>query len=165
MVITLIGMMGSGKSTVGAELSCRLNWRFFDLDDVISRKTGVSIPRIFSVAGERTFRSWERRSAAEIYGGLDRGIVATGGGAILSSHNRRIFFRSGPVFYLHADPAVLLERMDLEGRPLLSKSPDPEARIRDIFRSREKLYEMGFKIETGDRSPEEVADSIIEILL
>ena len=164
MIITLIGMMGSGKSTVGRQLSCRLNWRFFDLDEVISRKTGVSIPRIFSVAGERTFRAWERKSAAEIYEKLNRGVVATGGGAILSPQNRKIFSRNGPVFYLHAEPSVLLDRIDLTDRPLLHKSSDPEARMRDIFKRREKLYEMGCKIEVGDRSPEEVVSCIIKAL-
>ncbi|SDL42644.1 shikimate kinase [Halarsenatibacter silvermanii] len=165
MKITLIGMMGSGKSTVGKIIASRINWPFYDLDDIIEEKTGHVISEIFSLGGQRVFRSWERKIVRELYEETDKAVVSSGGGAVLSPKNRKIFLRSGPVFYLAASPGELIDRMDIEDRPLLFEADDPEKELRMLLERRLPLYRMGYKIETEKFSPEKVAETIIHNLL
>ena len=115
----LIGMPGSGKSTVGRALARRLGFIFHDADDELIRRTGVSIATIFEVEGEVGFRQREAQVVADLVG--LRGIVlATGGGAILRADNRAQLKRNGEVIYLRASIEELVKRTQRDrNRPLL----------------------------------------------
>lgn len=129
--IVLIGMPGSGKSTVGAALSRRLNRPFTDADAFIEEKSGMSIPEIFEREGEEGFRKRETAALSEI---LKRSgeIVATGGGAVTREENFDIIRQNSVVFWIERD----LEKLAKDGRPLSLKTSAQE-----MFERRCALYE------------------------
>lgn len=137
--IFLVGLMGAGKTTVGKLLAKHLGKTFYDSDHEIERRTGVNIPLIFDIEGEAGFRSREQAMIEELAGKQDI-VLATGGGAVLSPHNREILHGRGTVVYLRAsvDDLWLRTRHD-RGRPLL-QTADPQARLADLFQQRDPLY-------------------------
>lgn len=137
--VILIGMMGSGKTTVGRLLAKQLGKTFIDSDEEIQRRTGVTIPHIFDVEGEAGFR--QRESAVledlSVRGDL---VLATGGGAILSTHNRAVLKASGTVVYLKSSVHDLWQRTRHDtNRPLL-QTADPRAKLQELFEQRDPLY-------------------------
>jgi len=161
--IYLIGMMGSGKSTIGKVLARVLHMPFVDLDQQIEAKCGVKIPVIFEIEGEEGFRKREAQVLEEV--SLQPGIVlATGGGAILSKENRRLLKERGIVVYLKASVDELYRRTSRDkNRPLLATS-DPKGRIRDLLAFREPLYDeiADIVIETSGSSVSAVSAQLIE---
>src|SRR5437660_7906640 len=105
----LVGMPGSGKSTLGRLLAKRLGKAFYDADAELERRLGVSIPVIFELEGEAGFRDREQAIVAEFVVHANT-VLATGGGAILRPVNREILKQNGTVLYLHATPSTLWER-------------------------------------------------------
>lgn len=138
-LIILVGMMGSGKTTVGRELARRLGMRFVDCDHEIEARTGVKIPMIFEIEGEEGFRRRESQTLEALT--LERGIVlATGGGAVLRPANREMLHSRGVVVYLDVPPQTLWERTRNDrSRPLL-QCDNPRARIAALHRERGPLY-------------------------
>ncbi len=161
MNISLIGMMGAGKSTAGNLLAHEMNRPFFDVDKVIEMKAGMKIPEIFSRDGSRKFRSCERKIIAELYEKNNKAVISPGGGAVISPRNRKILKQSGPVFYLHASVEVLLERLDVDNRPLLLNADNAEKKMKSLLKEREFLYEMGIRVNTEGLTPKEVVREII----
>jgi shikimate kinase len=160
----LIGMMGAGKTTVGLLLAERTGTRFLDTDAMVESEAGMPISEIFSREGEKGFR--KRESAAVRQASADeRGVVATGGGAVLSAANVRAMRNSGSVVWLNAAPATLSERIgDPAGRPLL-EGDDLRARLAVMLEDRRSAYESAAHhvVVTDDASPEEVALLVGEI--
>lgn len=144
----LVGLPGSGKSTLGRQLARRLRKRFVDADAELEQRLGVSIPTIFEIEGESGFRDREEATLAELT--LLEGVVlSTGGGAVLRQANRIRLKENGTVVYLHAEPATLFERVrHSRNRPLL-QAADPMARLAQLYGERDALYR-------------EVADHIVE---
>ncbi|OIO24984.1 hypothetical protein AUJ14_05075 [Candidatus Micrarchaeota archaeon CG1_02_55_22] len=141
--IVLVGMMGSGKSSLGKILAERLHWRFIDTDDEIERSAGRSIHEIFSEDGEPAFRHLEADVIARV-SKLKNVIIATGGGAVLDPRNVSTLRHNGRVFYLSASPEKLVARLmrnpeEVAKRPLL-QGEDPEGRLREILVAREGHY-------------------------
>ncbi len=137
--VILIGPMGSGKSTVGKHLAKRMNRQFVDSDRELEKRSGAAIPWIFDIEGEEGFRKRET-AVLETLVRLPDTVIATGGGAVLSEHNRRLLSSAGPVVYLTADPDVLFERVAKDkGRPLLQVE-NPRATYLSIVRDREPIY-------------------------
>ena len=135
----LVGMPGSGKSTLGRLLAKRLDKRFYDTDAELERRLGVTIPVIFELEGEAGFREREAGILAEFTEHTNV-ILATGGGAILRPENREKLKRNGTVLYLHATPDTLWERTRRsKHRPLL-QAPDPRARVNELYEFRDSLY-------------------------
>ena len=134
----LIGMMASGKSTVGKALAARLGWDFFDVDREVERRTGVTVAEIFEKEGEAGFRRRETEMMAELT--IRPGcIVAMGGGAPLFEVNRKLLKR-GLVVRLLSTVTDVLERTRFDTtRPLL-RSEDPVAKIRELMLAREPVY-------------------------
>jgi shikimate kinase len=156
--IFLVGMMGSGKSTVGRRLASALGRPFVDSDKEIERRCGVAVATIFEVEGEAGFR---RREAALI-DELSRqpGIVlATGGGAVLLEENRRMLRERGFVVYLCASVPELWHRLRSDKvRPLL-RTPDPRQRIAELVEERDPFYrECAHHVVITGRQP---ADKVV----
>ena len=137
--IALIGMPGSGKSTVGRQLARQFHLRFADSDHAIEHRIGMPVRAYFEAHGEAAFRDLEAQVLEEL--AQDEGcVLATGGGAVLLPGNRETLRRSRRVIYLRSTPEELFRRLrhDLH-RPLLQVA-DPLKRLRDLFRERDPLY-------------------------
>ncbi|MBF0803502.1 MULTISPECIES: shikimate kinase [unclassified Neisseria] len=135
----LIGLMGAGKTTLGRHIAQMLNRPFYDSDQEICRRTGVSVPTIFELEGEQGFRDRETAVINEL-SALDNIVLATGGGAVLREENRRRLRERGTVVYLHACPEVLIERTRCDtNRPLLQVA-DPLAKLRELYNLRDSVY-------------------------
>ncbi len=118
--IWLIGMMGSGKSTVGRCLADRLGRPLYDIDAIIEDAVGSTVSELFERAGEAAFREQERRAIANV-AGLPPGVVATGGGAVLDERNVDTMKSAGSIVLLAADVEVVAERIGGgNDRPLLA---------------------------------------------
>ena len=139
--IVLTGMMGSGKSTLGYELSEMLNAPFYDLDELIESGTGMTIRQIFETSGEIAFRRFEYQMLKDIMSHKEFGIIATGGGAVLSAENRRIMRSHGFIVWLYCSPSVLISRLSdsIVERPMLSQD-NWQAELVDIYRMRYPAY-------------------------
>src|SRR5688572_33496107 len=107
--IFLVGMMGSGKTTLGRALAHRLRKPFADTDRILVERTGVPVATIFEIEGEAGFRRRESGVLAELAKGEDQ-VVATGGGAVLCADNRAVMRAGGTVVYLRARLEHLWER-------------------------------------------------------
>jgi len=137
--IFLVGLMGAGKTTIGRLLAKHLHKTFYDSDHEIERRTGVNIPLIFEVEGEAGFRKRESAVIEELVG-KDNIVLATGGGAVLSSINRESLKRNGVVIYLRANVHELWQRTrNDKNRPLL-KGPDPLTKLKQLFTERDPIY-------------------------
>jgi shikimate kinase len=159
--IALVGMMGSGKSTVGRLLAERLGWRLIDTDERIVAAAGRSIADIFEQDGEPAFRDMETRAVLEATAGK-HAVLALGGGAILRPENREAIWAACWVVWLSASPEEHFARVSKsERRPLLESHADPVAAARRILHAREPLYALAhWKEDTTGRAPDEIAESL-----
>ena len=142
--------MGSGKTTIGRALAKKLNKRFVDSDHEIEARTGASIPVIFEIEGEESFRRREAEVIRELSAQPDI-VLATGGGAILRAENREHLKKNGTVVYLRASINQILQRTGRDkNRPLL-QTADPRRKLEELSRQREPLYRdvADFVIETN----------------
>ena len=150
MRCALIGLPGSGKSTVGRQLARRWGLPFADSDHVIEERLGCSIREYFEREGEERFRDLEQ----EVIDDLTlhhQGVLATGGGAVLRPANRRHLHERGQVVYLCSAPEDVFRRLRHDAtRPLLQVK-DPLGRLRDLYAARDPLYREAAHhvIETG----------------
>ncbi len=157
--IVLIGLMGSGKTTVGKIIARKLCWEFIDTDSLIVEQAGGrSIPEIFASEGEAGFR---RREADALRGLLGRRncVIATGGGIITTQCNRPLLRHLGYIVWLEAPVTLLARRTSFnQDRPLLQAS-DPSARLQSLLAERMPLYKdlADLRIQTQDLQPEESA--------
>ncbi len=160
--IFLVGLMGSGKTTIGRSLAKKLNLRFLDADQQIETRTGASIPLIFEIEGEASFRQREADVIRDLT--AQQGIVlATGGGAVLNETSRQLLRERGTVIYLRASVASILQRTSHDkNRPLL-QTADPRAKIETLSRERAPLYQevAHIIIETGRLNVHSVVQNIL----
>ena len=160
----LVGLMGSGKSSIGRRLAARLDLPLIDLDDYIVAKAGRSIPEIFKQDGEAVFRQMETDALAEVVG--KPAVIATGGGAVLSETNRRMFKEHPPVIWLKATPEFLAKRIDGDcNRPLIAGG-DTLSRLRELAEIRYPLYEAcaDFSLPRCDMKKDEAMKAILRFL-
>ena len=160
--IFLVGLMGAGKTTVGRALAKRLNKRFVDSDHEIEARTGASIPLIFEIEGEASFRQREAEVIRDL-AAQDDLVLATGGGAILNADNRRLLHSRGTVIYLRASINAILQRTSHDkNRPLL-QTADPRKTVEELFRIREPLYNeiADIVIDTGRPNVQFLMQSIL----
>lgn len=157
--------MGAGKTTIGRALAKRLDKRFIDSDHEIEARTGVSIPLIFEIEGEASFRQREAEVIQDITS-RDGIVLATGGGAVLNPENRKLLKSRGTVIYLRASVNSILQRTSHDkNRPLL-QTPDPRQRIEQLAREREPYYleVADFIIETGRPNVQSLVQTILNQL-
>jgi shikimate kinase len=164
--VVLVGLPGTGKSTVGAELAGLLQVALADSDELVTRQTGRSIGEIFELQGEAAFRQLEAEMIAEALGGFD-GVLALGGGAVTTESVRQDLAASGvPVVQLRAEQEELLRRVASSGhRPLLAG--DAPVRLAELAEARNALYAevATVGVDTDGRSPAEVAAVLHEQLI
>lgn len=163
--LILVGMMGAGKTSVGKLLARRLQRAFYDSDEEVERRCGVRIPVIFDIEGETGFRARETQVIGELCG-LDRIVLATGGGAVLAEENRRRLAARGTVVYLHARPAHLWQRVRHDrNRPLLA-TPDPQGKLEELYAERDPLYRevADLVLDTGKQSLQTLAKELLSRL-
>ncbi len=151
--LILVGMMGSGKTTMGRTLARHLDKAFVDSDEEIIRRTGVSIAHIFDIEGEPGFRLRESAALRDLVQ-RDNLVLATGGGAILEEQNRALLQHNGIVIYLCASVHDLWQRTRHDRtRPLL-QTGDPHAKLKELFEQRDPLYRQvaDIVVQSGKQS-------------
>lgn len=163
-MLWLIGMMGSGKSSVGRALAERLERDFVDTDDVVTRRMGCSISEFWGEHGEAAFRDMEAAAVAEIAEGRPR-IVATGGGVVLAAPNTTVMRDSGMVLWLKAKPETLAARVANNSRRPLLRDGEPLEKLSEILEQRTGQYEAAAHavIATDGLELETVVDRIEEL--
>lgn len=157
--LVLVGLPGSGKSTVGAMLADRLGRTFLDFDVEIERRESASISSIFAEKGEQAFRLLERKLTEELRD-LGNMVLAPGGGWIADPEVVAILRPPARLIYLRVRPETALKRLGAAAgtRPLLSR-PDPAAEMQKLLEARRALYQ-GADLEIGSEllTPQQVVD-------
>ncbi len=163
--VILIGIRGTGKTTVGRLLAERANFNFADADDRVEAVTGKTIAEIFATEGEPSFRDRESAALAELCARPTM-VIATGGGAVMRPANRDILRASGFVVWLQVSPEIAWARMERDPatrarRPNLTATGG-ELEVRSLLATREPFYRelADFTIASDTLSPESVADAI-----
>jgi shikimate kinase len=174
-VIALVGLPGSGKSTVGKQLARKLAFSFIDTDQVIESRLGCSIREYFEREGEERFRDLEQQVITELVAPsavqasanpAEGRVVSTGGGAVLRLINRHALRDNCHVVYLRATAEELFRRLRHDKtRPLLQVA-DPLARLRELYKQRDPLYlECAHHvIETGRPSVQILVNMVLSQL-
>jgi len=164
--IALIGFMGTGKTVVGKLLAEKLGKEFIELDALIEKKAGKSIPEIFRQDGEIRFRELEIEVTREV-ADKENAVIACGGGIVLNKINIDRLKRTCAIVCLTASPAVILKRTsgDKDGRPLLAVTERVQ-QIKELMKFRRPFYERSAEItvNTSRMNADSVAGKIIEIL-
>lgn len=152
-LIALVGLPGSGKTTIGRQLAHSLGLEFLDTDHVIEQRLGCSVLSYFEREGEAEFRLLESAVLGELCG-LPSVVLATGGGAVLKAENRESLRRADRVIYLHASPENLFRRLRHDRtRPLLQVD-DPMQRLKTLYHDRDPLYrEVAHEVLDTGRMP------------
>ncbi|MCX7587588.1 shikimate kinase [Phenylobacterium sp. 58.2.17] len=162
--ITLVGLMGVGKSSVGRRLANALDLPFKDADVEIEAAAGRSIPDIFAEMGEPAFREGERRVIARLLENPPH-VLATGGGAFMNDETRALIKERSISVWLKADLDVLVRRVSRkDSRPLLS-GKDPLAVLTELAEKRYPVYaQADIMVETGDTAHHVTVDQVIRAL-
>ena len=161
--LVLVGLMGAGKSAVGARCAERLNRPFVDTDDEIVVRAAMPFDEIWRNGGEARFRELERDVVADVCASPEPLVIASGGGAILDADNRRRFRDAGVVVWLRAPTAVLAARVgDAATRPLLAG--DPEGALARLGAARQEAYSASADaaVDTDGKAIDEVADAVLD---
>ena len=162
-MIALIGLPGTGKTTVGRQLAKRLSVSFLDSDQVIENRVGTSIRCFFESYGEDAFRDIEQDVIAELVRGGQPMVLSTGGGVVLRAANRKILRGNAQVVYLRSAPEELYRRLRHDtSRPLLQVT-DPVAKLRELYEVRDPLYRetAHYIMETGRPSVATLVNKIV----
>jgi shikimate kinase len=152
MTISLVGLPGGGKSTVGRQLAKRIGARFVDSDAVLEERIGMPIRSFFEQFGEQAFRDIEETVIDELTGQTAESlIIATGGGAVLRTNNRTHLHDRTTVIYLRSSPEELHRRLRYDTQRPLLQVADPQAKLRELYEQRHPLYEevAHYSVDTG----------------
>jgi 3-dehydroquinate synthase len=163
--VFLVGLMGAGKTTIGRILARKLGLKFIDSDHEIEARTGASIPWIFEIEGEASFRRREAEVIRDLCGqeGL---VLATGGGAVLDADSRALLKSRGTVVYLRATVHSILQRTAHDkNRPLL-QTADPRKKLEELMTVRDPLYTeiADLVIDTGRPNVQSMVQTILNQL-
>ena len=163
-LIVLIGMMGSGKTTVGKQLAELLGWTFIDLDEEIEKRENKKISQIFNDNGEQYFRKTEKEAIKEFINN-EKTILSLGGGAFENEESQKLLKEKSTVIFLKASCQKIFERIKNEiHRPLLHKNFSIET-IEFILQKRKKNYEKAhYKIDTDKKTPQEISNDILGVI-
>ncbi len=147
--VVLVGMAGSGKTTVGRALAAELGWPHTDLDEIVTAGAGASVADIWASGGEVAFRALERDALRAVLGRPGPMVLSVGGGVVTDAGNRSLLRQAQVVVWLRATDVTLTDRLgDGKGRPLLSG--DPAGAVARLSAERSGWYE-------------EVADVVVDV--
>jgi len=161
--VSLVGFMGAGKTTIGQALAAKLGWRFVDLDDLIVKRGGRTIPEIFQQDGEVAFRDLEQQLLQQAIRPSQAGgaVLSLGGGAFIDNTNQQLLRENGiPAVFLDASAEELFDRCQQPGvyRPLLSDRDGFSA----LYERRRPAYmNAAFCIQTAGREIASIVDEIM----
>jgi len=160
--LVFLGMMGSGKSSIGSLVSKKLNLPFVDIDNLIVENTGMSVSEIFEKKGERYFRNVEEKITLKSLKKVNI-VVSLGGGGFVNAKIRKEVLSKHFSFWLNWDESILIKRIKgSKKRPLALKSTDLE--IRTMIKNRSKIYSNAqFKINCNKLTKTEIVKKIIKI--
>lgn len=162
--LVLVGMPGSGKSSIGRRLGQRLGLDFSDADVEIEQAANMTIPELFQTKGEAEFRKGEQKVIARL---LDTGphVIATGGGAFMNAETRERVRKNGISIWLKADIDTLLKRVRRKSNRPLLQNADPEGTLRNLLAAREATYaEADLTVTSAEVPHEEVVEAIVNLL-
>jgi len=165
-MLWLIGMMGSGKTSVGVEVAARRGVDFVDTDELVTAVTDLSIPEIWRHQGEEEFRRLERQMIASAAAEDEPMVIGTGGGAVLDDDNIEVMRRSGTVIWLAASPETLARRIGRDSnRPLLAAADAPVEVLRTVLAEREEKYRRAAHavVTTDHKRIEEVVEEVLAL--
>lgn len=166
--IALLGMMASGKTTLGQALSTRLSAPFVDIDRIMERITGMPVAGIFARHGEAEFRVLEQMVIGEYANRTGPLVMALGGGAYLQERVRQNLRHKAVTVYLKVSPAELVRRLeatDIASRPVLSASPDWRKRAAEIAAEREQAYgKADLVFDAGANDVAALAENLAEAI-
>lgn len=137
---SLIGLPGSGKSTIGRQLARQWHLPFIDSDHVIEQRLGCTIKQYFAEHGEAAFRDVEQQVLAELLAATAPCVLSTGGGSVLRAANRQALQAHSTVFYLQSTPENIARRLRNDTTRPLMQGDDPLQRLQDLLAVREPLY-------------------------
>ena len=159
--VVLVGMMGSGKSSIGRRVALRLGVPFVDADAEIENAAGMSITDIFATRGEAEFRAGETRVIARLLEGGPQ-VLATGGGAFMNPDTRAAIAAKGISIWLKAEFDVLMKRIRRrQDRPLL-RTEDPAATLRKLLEERDPTYALAdLTVQSRDVLHDKIVDEIV----
>ena len=159
--VVLVGMMGSGKSSIGRRVALRLGVAFVDADAEIEKAAGMSINDIFAIRGEAEFRAGETRVIARLLEGGPQ-VLATGGGAFMNPDTRAVIAAKGISIWLKAEFDVLMKRIRRrQDRPLL-RTEDPAATLRKLMEERDPIYALAdLTVQSRDVLHDKIVDEIV----
>ena len=159
--IVFIGMMGSGKSSIGSIISKRLKLNFFDIDQIIENELNMSIPEIFEKKGEGFFREFEEKITLKV---LKRNsiVISLGGGAFINKNIREEILKNHLSFWLKWDSKILIKRIKNSlKRPLAKKATSNE--LMNIINKRSNIYSKAlFKVNCNNLTKNEIANKILD---
>lgn len=160
--LVLVGMPGSGKTSVGAALARLAGLPFVDVDSLIEQQQGRSIPEIFAAEGEAAFRAIEAEAVASLLEGPPQ-VIATGGGAFIQPGNHALIQGRAVSIWLHTDLETLFARTSRRtNRPLL-QGDDPRARLAALLETRGRVYATAhLAVDVDDRPVEETAANVFK---
>ena len=168
--IALIGLMGTGKSTVGRRLAKRINYGFFDTDDELQLSSARSVRDIFANDGEEVFRDLEAQTLSDAYARVDPLVIAVAGGGVLRQSNRLLISHMTHRIWLTADVDLITRRVSARAlkkqghRPLLDD--DPRARLAQLYKERSSVYASlaTSTVDVTDLKINEVVDALATIV-
>ncbi|MDR3273141.1 MAG: shikimate kinase [Flavobacteriaceae bacterium] len=168
MIISLVGYMGAGKTTVGKQLSERLQLPFADLDDYISSKEKMTVKEIFARKGEIYFRKLEKHYLEQLLQ-KDALVLSLGGGTPVYYDNMELINHHSNSFYLKLKPSELVRILAKKKakRPLIAHLKDKELKefiAKHLFERLPYYEKAQYKIDAGNKSPQEITEEIIEYI-
>jgi len=160
--LVFLGMMGSGKSSIGSLVSKKLHLKFIDIDSLIEDEAKMSISNIFQINGEQHFRNIEEKITFKALK-ANKNIISLGGGTFINEKIRKEILANHLSFWLDWDESILLKRIrNSKKRPLAIKSTDHK--IKQLIKKRSKIYsEAQFKINCNKLTKAEIVKEIIKI--
>ena len=160
--LVFLGMMGSGKSSIGLQIAKKLKLTFVDIDKEIEKELGISIKKIFETKGENFFRKFEEKITLKKLK-LDSVVISLGGGAFTNKLIRKEVLRSSISFWLNWNTTILLKRIKYsKKRPLAFNATDNQ--LVDLIKKRNNVYSKAlYEIKCDNLSKKQVIDKVLKI--
>jgi len=160
--LVFLGMMGSGKSSIGSLVSKKLKLNFIDIDKEIENNLNIKIKKIFEIKGEDYFRKIEEQITLKKLK-LSSNVISLGGGAFTNNNIRKEILKNHLSFWLNWDDNILLDRIkNSRKRPLAINATDTE--LIDLIKKRAKIYSKAlYEIKCDNLTKSEIVNRVIEI--